>query len=192
MLKTKSLRVLDPLPDEIKITYHDYTLLQDIDKRYEIIEGRLTMVPAPAPYHQQVSIKLENILYDFVCDNELGEVICAPCDVVLSKTDVVQPDIFFISKERLSIIGKTRIKGAPDLVIEIISPLSGSRDRIIKKKLYAEHYVKEYWVVEPNKKTLEIFWLNINTYELIGNYRSEDIIESRLLAGLRFNLKRIF
>ncbi|MBU0701411.1 Uma2 family endonuclease [bacterium] len=186
-------RLLEPIPAEIKITYQDYKLLRDIDKRYEVMGGRLSMVPAPIPHHQQVSRRLERILEDFVIDNDLGEVFDAPCDVVLSETDVVQPDIFFISKERLYIINKTNIKGAPDLVIEILSPISAGRDTIIKKKLYADHRVKEYWIVDPKGKTIQIYSLVSNLYEIAGSYKEpDDIVKSELLKGLSFTLKEIF
>ncbi|MFH1562195.1 MAG: Uma2 family endonuclease [Nitrospirota bacterium] len=186
-------RLLEPIPDEVKITYQDYNLLRDIDKRYEVIGGRLSMVPAPIPHHQQISRKLERILEDFVIDNDLGEVFDAPCDVVFSKTDVVQPDIFFISKHRLYIINKTNIKGAPDLIIEILSPISTGRDKVIKKKLYADHKVKEYWVVDPRGKTVQIYSLVGALYEISGSYKEPDeIVKSELLKGLSFTLKEIF
>lgn len=186
-------RLLETIPSEIKITYQDYKILRDIDKRYEVLGGRLSMVPAPIPYHQQVSRKLERILEDFVIDNDMGEVFDAPCDVVFSKTDVVQPDIFFISKQRLYIIDKANIKGAPDLIIEIISPISAGRDKIVKKKLYADHKVKEYWVVDPKEKTVQIYGLVGNLYEMAGSYNEhEDIVSSRLLKGLSFVIKEIF
>ncbi len=184
---------LEPLPAEIKITYQDYKILRDIDKRYEVIGGRLSMVPAPIPYHQQVSRKLERILEDFVIDNDMGEVFDAPCDVVFSKTDVVQPDIFFILKQRLYIINKTNIKGAPDLIIEIISPISTGRDKVIKKKLYADHKVKEYWVVDPKGKTIQIYALVSELYEMACSYNEpDDIVQSKLLKGLSFTLKEIW
>ena len=183
----------ESIPAEIKITYQDYKLLRDIDKRYEVIGGRLNMVPAPAPYHQQISRKLERILEDFVIDNELGEVFDAPCDVVFDNSDIVQPDIFFISKQRLHIINKTNIKGAPDLIIEILSPMSIGRDKIIKKKLYADHKVKEYWVVDPKGKTVQIYGLVNDLYEIAGSYNEpEDTVYSKLLKGLSFTLKEIF
>lgn len=185
---------LEPIPDEAKITYEHYKLVEDLaDKRYEVIGGRLIMTPAPIPYHQRISRKLERILEDFVIDNDLGEVFDAPCDVVLSQTDIIQPDIFFISQEKAYIITDTYINGAPDLIIEILSPTSTSKDTVIKKRLYLKNKVKEYWIVDPMEKEIEIFSLAGDLYKLAGTYKKEDdIVKSELLKGLKFILKEIF
>src|SRR6266496_19293 len=89
----------------LRYTYDDYLLLPE-DRRYEILDGDLFMTPAPTPYHQLVSKRIEFPLDEHVRRNQLGEVLDAPCDVVLSSTDIVQPDILFIAAERLSIIGE--------------------------------------------------------------------------------------
>lgn len=186
--------ILEPIPEAAKITYEEYKLVEDLaDKRYEVIGGRLIMTPAPIPYHQRISRKLERILEDFVIDNDLGEVFDAPCDVVLSRIDVIQPDIFFISKEKSYLITDTHINGAPDLIIEILSPTSTSKDKTIKKRLYLIHKVKEYWIVDPMEKEIEIFSLAGDLYKLSGSYKKEDdIVKSELLKGLKFILKEIW
>src|SRR3990172_920502 len=114
-----------------KYTYEDY-LKTPKDKRYELIDGELLMRPSPTPSHQRVSRKLEFILESFITKNNLGEIFYAPCDVYLDNENVVQPDILFISKERLNIIGDKNIQGAPDLVIEILSESNAYRDLIQK------------------------------------------------------------
>ncbi|MEW6096509.1 MAG: Uma2 family endonuclease [bacterium] len=185
---------LEPIPEAAKITYEEYKLVEDLaDKRYEVIGGRLIMTPAPIPYHQRISRKLERILEDFVIDNDLGEVFDAPCDVVLSDTDVVQPDIFFIAKDKAHIITDTYINGAPDLIIEILSPTSTSKDTVIKKRLYLKSKIKEYWIVDPLEKEIQIWHIKGDLYRLIGNYKEkDDIVKSELLKGLKFTLKEIF
>jgi Uma2 family endonuclease len=185
---------LEPIPDEAKITYEHYKLIEDLaDKRYEVIGGRLMMTPAPIPYHQRISRKLERILEDFIIKNDLGEIFDAPCDVVLSEIDIVQPDIFFIPKDKTYIITDTHINGVPDLIIEILSPISASKDTVIKKRLYLKNKVKEYWIVDPMEKEIQIFSLIGDSYKLAGIYKKEDdIVKSELLKGLKFTLKEIF
>ena len=139
-----------------KYTYEDYLKTPD-DERYELIEGELLMTPSPIPKHQRISRELEFEIIKFVKANDLGEVFYAPCDVYLDNENVVQPDILFISKERLNIIGEKNIQGAPDLAIEIISESTAYRDLVQKKKLYAKFGVKEYWIVIPGEESIEIY-----------------------------------
>ncbi|MEW6675939.1 MAG: Uma2 family endonuclease [Nitrospirota bacterium] len=119
-----------------RYTYEDYLKTPE-DERYELIGGELLITPSPIPNHQRISRKLEFMLEKFVTENNLGEVFYAPCDVYLDEENVVQPDILFISKERLNIISEKNIQGAPDLVIEIISENTAYRDLVQKKRLYA-------------------------------------------------------
>src|SRR5438093_13342515 len=139
----------------IRFTYQDYLQLPE-DRRYEIVDGDLFMVPAPSPYHQKVSLKLEHLLYDHVTSRKLGEIFHAPCDLLVSEIDIVQPDIFYISNGRLSIIKERNIQGAPDLIVEILSPGTEKRDRGIKQKLYACAGVKEYWIVDTEARSIDL------------------------------------
>jgi Uma2 family endonuclease len=174
-----------------KYTYEDYLKLPEYE-RYELIEGELLMTPSPVPGHQRISGKLEFALRKFVSEHDLGEIFDAPCDVHLSDEDVVQPDILFISKERLSIIGEKNIQGPPDLVIEIISKSSAYRDFVQKKKLYAKSGVKEYWIVIPEENAVEIYFLKDNAYSLYKAYGIGDKFESPLLRDFVMELKSIF
>src|SRR3989338_9619208 len=117
-----------------KYTYEDYLKTSD-DKQYELIDGELLMTPSPVPNHQRISRKLEFILEKFVTENNLGEIFDAPCDVYLDDENVIQPDILFISKDRLNIIGEKNIQGAPDMTIEILSEATAHRDLVKKKRL---------------------------------------------------------
>jgi Uma2 family endonuclease len=175
----------------VKFTYQDYLHLPE-DRRYEIIEGELFMVPAPELYHQDISRNLEFILWEFVKKRELGKIYYAPTDVVLSPEDVVQPDILFIEKGRLGIVKEKNIQGAPDLIIEILSPSLRYRDRVHKKKLYQRHGVKEYWIVDPVKKQIEQMCLEESGYRTLGVYGLEDLLESPTLKGIKVKLKEVF
>jgi len=179
------------LNTNLKFTYEDYVLMPE-GKRYEIVEGELYMVPAPTTTHQRISRKLEEMLSRFVEERKLGEVFDAPIDVVFSETDIVQPDIIFISNENKNIIKEENIKGAPDLIIEILSPSSAQRDKIIKKKLYARNGVKEYWLVEPQKKTIEAMVLAKRGYETFKVFSDKEVLTTRLIKGLQIPVENIF
>ena len=177
---------------KIKFTYKDYKSLPESEtNRYELIGGELIMVPSPNIYHQRVSGKLEFLLRDFVEKNKLGEIFDAPCDVHLGD-NVVQPDILFVSKEHSYVIVKEEIKGAPDIVIEILSPTTAERDKTIKRTLYARYGVREYWIVDPEKKTVEVLTLKKEGYETFGIYKMQDTLTSPLLSGLSINLTKVF
>jgi Uma2 family endonuclease len=175
----------------LRFTYRDYLLLPE-GRRYEVIDGELFMTPAPTPYHQLVSKRIQRTLDAFVEKNGLGLVLYAPCDVVLSDADVVQPDILFVSAGRLSIVGDKFISAAPDLVVEVLSPATESRDRVAKMKLYAKTGVQELWIADPAEKTIEIL---VNSGEgfrreaLIG---ATETLRSVLLAGLEISLSSVF
>lgn len=177
--------------DKKKYTYADYLKSPD-DERYELIEGDMLMTPSPVQKHQKISRELTFELLKFVKGDDLGEVYYAPFDVHLDNENVVQPDILFISKERQSIIGEKNIHGAPDLVIEIISESTAYRDFVQKKKLYAKHGVKEYWIVIPDEGSIEIFVLQDNTYVSHRTYGKDALLESPGIKGLRIELKNIF
>lgn len=174
-----------------RYTYEDYLKTPE-DERCELIGGVLLMTPLPVPRHQRISGKFEFELRKFVTENGLGEVFYAPCDVYLDDENVVQPDILFISKERLNIIGEKNIQGAPDLVIEIISESTAYRDLVQKKKLYAKFGVKEYWIVIPGEELIEVYILKDNTYMLHKTYSKDDAFESPYLRNLKIELKGIF
>ncbi len=174
-----------------RYTYEDYLKTPE-DERYELIEGELLMTPSPVPKHQRISGRLEFELRKFVTGNDRGEVFDAPCDVYLDDENVVQPDILFISKERLNIIGEKNIQGAPDVVIEIISEGSAYRDLVQKKKLYAKFGVKEYWIVIPGEELIEVYILRDKVYVLHKTYSKNETLESPCLRNLKIELKGIF
>ncbi|CAN5496632.1 Uma2 family endonuclease [soil metagenome] len=163
------------------------------DFYYELLEGEMIKKSAPAPIHQAVS---RNLMYEIETYNRqktLGIVLCAPIDVLLDKYNQFQPDLIFITGERKSLITKDGIKGAPDLVIEIISPSSVMRDRIEKKRIYQRSGVKEYWLVSPEYEEIEVFVLKDNVYDLFSAAtKTEGKLESIVLKDMQLDLKQIF
>ena len=174
-----------------KYTYKDYLLIDD-DKRYEILRGGLIMVPAPFTIHQRISMNMAIIIGNFVKDKNHGKIFYSPTDVVLSEDIVVQPDILFISKERLDIIKEAAIMGSPDLIVEIISPSSASYDTVEKRDIYEEYGVKEYWLVFPQEKAIEVLTREDGVYRELCKGRKTGIVMSKIIAGLEVDLKEVF
>ncbi len=173
-------------------TYEDYLKLAD-DKRYEVINGRLCEIPTPTPLHQGISGNIVFLMWDFVRKREAGQILHAPLDVVLKEEYVLQPDIVFISRERLGIIGEKAIMGPPDLVVEIISPATVRRDTVVKKGIYEKFGLKEYWVVYPEEKAVEVWVLNDEgKYDLFNVAEGEGKVRSKVLKGLEIDLKKVF
>ena len=179
----------------IKFNYQDYLQLPE-DKRYEIIDGELFMVPSPNEVHQRILLTLTTILLNYVKKNKIGYVYCAPFDVLFSEEDIVQPDIIFVSNENRKIITKDNIKGTPDLLIEILSPGTSKRDLGIKKKLYAKNGVREYWIVDPEQETTEV--LNLKEGEFRGKSYNTGVVgqtsrlSSPVIQGFDIDIKEIF
>lgn len=175
----------------VKFTYQDYLNTPE-DKRYELLDGELLMTPAPGELHQNVSAQLGWRLVQFASENNLGWVYHAPFDVVMSDTDVVQPDLLFVSNDRSRIITPENIQGAPDLVVEILSPSTATRDRTFKRTLYARHGVKEYWLVDTTEKDVTVLLLGGRGFEVVDVYSGSEALTSPTLPGFRLKLDDIF
>lgn len=179
---------------EIKVkkryTYEDYLKTPD-DVRYELIEGELLLTPSPGAKHQRILGNIYVKIRQYVEERNMGEVFLAPFDIVLGNENVFEPDILFVSKENSGIITEANIQGAPDLIIEILSPSTAYRDLVKKKRIYAEFGVKEYWIVDPEEKTVEVYGLENNRFRLRGSYSSDGVIASFLLKGLRIPVQEI-
>ncbi|MDX1577435.1 MAG: Uma2 family endonuclease [Gemmatimonadota bacterium] len=144
-----------PLPE---ITWHDVQQLPDDGKRYEAIEGDLFVTPAPSLRHQTVSKRLFLELVRLLVDGGHGRVWYAPIGAWFPGTDEgVQPDLVFVSEERRGILAPEGLRGAPDLIVEILSPTTASRDRGIKRRLYERQGVAEYWIVDPDQEAVDVW-----------------------------------
>ena len=180
-----------PQPN-VKFTYEDYRTGPP-DKRYELVDGHLLMVPTRNLKHQAVQVRLGERLARFVRENSLGMLFVAPCDVVLSDTDVVHPDLLFVSRDRAHLLaGGENVRGAPDLVVEILSPATAERDQGYKRALYAKHGVAEYWVVDPSAGTVWIHRLHGRALRVAQTLRREQTLRSPLLPGFALNLEDVF
>jgi Uma2 family endonuclease len=173
-----------------KLTYADYEKIPADGFRHEIIGGEEFMTPAPNIGHQKVVGKLFRLVGDFVEARKLGQTFVAPTDVLLSKHDIVEPDIVFVSEKRTSILTENNIQGAPDLVIEVLSPSTQAEDRGPKLALYERSGVAEYWIVDPASKTVEIREFGATRRTRV--YKEGQSFESALLPGLTVRLADVF
>jgi Uma2 family endonuclease len=175
-----------------RFTYEDYKLLPE-DKRYEIIEGELLVTPAPNTRHQKILLRLVLKLGTWAQDQGVGTVLYAPTDVILSDENVVQPDILFVVKEREGIVDPNGgINGAPDLVVEALSPSTASRDQVLKRKLYSKYGVREYWIVDPVAHSIEVLSFMGTGLETWQVFTVGSTLVSPLLPGLQVSTSQIF
>ena len=173
------------------LTYHDYMLLPDDGKRYEIIEGDLCLTPAPATRHQIIVGRLIHLLLSYLETHPVGTVLTAPCDVLLSDTDVVQPDVLYVRNNSKAHVTEHNVQGPPDVVVEILSPGTTARDRDLKRKRYERFGVQEYWLVDPNYNTFEILALNAGQYTQVCCAIRPAACTSALFPGLTLDLGRL-
>ncbi len=154
-----------PVEEQLRpVTFDEYRALPDDGPRFELIYGELIMAASPRSLHQRVAFRLALALQEHVDSRELGEVFIAPFDVRVSEYSAVQPDIFFVSVARKEIIGDDFCEGAPDLVVEVISPSNKRIDLIRKRVLYAEFGVPEYWIVDPDAQSMSVNLLDGKHY----------------------------
>ena len=175
-------------------TYDDYAQLPDNGMRYEVIKGELYMSPAPSPKHQRIILKLAIALSQFVQSDQLGEIFQSPIDVKMpdiAGAGVVQPDLLFITGERLNIVQETLIEGVPDLIVEVLSPGNPLHDRRVKFELYAQAGVREYWMVDPDARTVEIYVLRGHAYAPLGNFGVGEQTRSEVLEGFAVDVEKI-
>ena len=181
----------DAILDQKTYTSRDYQNLPE-GAPYQLIGGKLVMNPSPDIQHQRLSGILEYQLRSFVAEHGLGDVFDAPTDVQFSEHDVYQPDMFFISRSRMEIIGTKRIQGAPDLIIEILSPSTAYFDLREKYETFELCGVREYWLVDPERKEIEIY-INHNTaFSLSQKMRTTGNVSSTVLEGFAVSLDEIF
>lgn len=180
------------LPPQGQWTYADYRRLPDDGWRYEVIRGVLHMAPAPRPGHQKASGNIFSALDRHAREHVLGEVYAAPIDVILpGLADPVQPDILFIARSRLHIVREKLIEGAPDLVVEVLSPSNWFADQRVKFEIYAAAGVNEYWIVDAERRTVEVYGLRDGAYKLLGKYGEGETAASGLLSGFSMSLAEI-
>lgn len=173
-----------------KLGYREYVNFPQDGRRHEIIGGEHFVNPAPETYHQTISRRIQFQLYSQLELNRLGVVFDAPTDLQLSETDIVQPDLIVILEANRTIITPTKIKGVPDLVVEILSKSTAEMDCTLKKELYCRAGVPEYWIVDPYEHLVQQFRLAGGNYTLVGN--QTDRIEVATMDGVAVDLAQVW
>jgi len=149
--------------------------------------------PSPNVMHQRVSRRLQRILDDYVATSDPeGEIFDAPLDVTLHDTTVVQPDLLYVSGGQSEIVREARIDGAPTLMVEVLSPTSGRKDRIKKLQIYQQAGVRHYWIVDPEERTLQCHSLREGAYALVAVGMDDEIVEPPGFPGLVIPLKALW
>ena len=163
----------------------------DIPERFEIIGGiRYDFLASPKYVHQKISTNFYLAFYN-CCAND-GEILLAPMDVHLDEDNIVQPDVIYIAKENLGIIRDGYVFGAPNLLVEILSDSTGKRDKTIKKTLYEQFGIQEYWLADPMYRTLDQFVLTDGKFRLAATLTEADRVVSPCIPCLDIDLSGIF
>jgi len=182
---------------EKKMTYTDLLemdLPADDLGIYELLNGEIMKRSSPNTPHQRVSMKLVLRLSKYIEENQLGELFHAPYDVYFDEYNAgIQPDLLFVSHERSFVIKENNgVVGAPDLVIEILSKGTTIRDRGIKKDIYEQFAVREYWIVDPQHRSIEVYLMENNRYRLFSFAEEEGAVKSSVLDGLELEMTGVF
>ena len=186
----KKKKTYEDVIKESPVTYELYANMIDDGNRYEISDGVLELMsPSPTFTHQSIIYELQYLLNNS-CRNDFI-IVSSPIDVILSETEVRQPDIVMIQRSRMSIISNRGINGAPDLVVEVTSVHSRKRDKVRKRIVYAQYGVPEYWIVDLANFTLEQYVRVENRYELVELYEGEDTIHSQTVPCASFSMNGI-
>ncbi len=180
-------------PEQGRWTFEDWLRLPDDTFRYEIIEGELFVSPSPGTNHQIAVSSLLAAMHHYARYNNLGLVLTSPIGVRLPLRDsIVQPDILFIRRERVAIVKDDVIDGAPDLVVEILSPSNWVYDRSHKQEAYLQAGVREYWIVDYRARTVDVLVLEDDEYVQRGQYGEGSMVASETLTGFSIAVAEIF
>lgn len=183
----------EALKSDGRYTYADYITWDD-DERYELIDGvPYAMAPAPTQVHQEIGGEIFRQFANYL-EGKPCKVFIAPFDVRLNADDkddtIVQPDLLIVC-DKSKLDGKCCV-GAPDLVIEILSPSTARKDRLIKLNQYQKAGVREYWIVSPDEKTVQIYLLRDGHFELGEVYTPSDIAKVNIIEGCFIELQKVF
>ena len=171
--------------------YEDLLNMPDDGRRYEVIEGELAVSPSPKWWHQRLVVRMIAFLARAEAAG-FGQAGTAPMDVVLAEHSVVQPDAFFIARPHLGIAAEDHVRGAPDLVIEVVSPSSRRRDVITKRRIYERFGVRHYWIVDPDEETVRALTWKDGAYTEPVTLRAGDALTCPLFPGIAQPVSDLF
>jgi Uma2 family endonuclease len=184
-----------PNPRGVKLTYDDFVLFPDDGLRHELIDGEHYVTPAPNTKHQHIVLKLGARILNWAEGSDAGKVFVAPFDIIFTKFDVVEPDVIFMSSERAAkILTSANVQGVPELVVEVGSPSTRRRDETVKRTLYEQAGVFEYWLVDPERDVVRVFRREGDRFagpvELSAAARH--VLITPLLPGLELSIEDVF
>ena len=176
-----------------RLTYEEYLKTPEIKARFDIVDGVMTIAPTPTVAHQRILGNLFWKLDQFVSEQQVGEVLFAPVDVIVQRDPLRtrQPDLLFVSNERASILGD-QVDGGLDLVVEILSPSNSRSDLEAKLSDYATLRVSECWLVSPEARSVEILGLTEGSWVRLGISGLGELVRSRVLPELDLAVVQLF
>src|SRR5580700_7128230 len=174
------------------LTVAEYRNLPETGPRYQLIDGDLYMAPAPNRFHQDISRNLEVVLANYLSTHPIGVLYGAPFDVYLSEIDVFQPDLLIVLNENRGILTDAGAEGAPDFVVEILSPKTRHLDLVQKKRIYARMGIKELWIIDPDQKEVTIYRFDQDPTNPVAKLSGEENLSSPLLPGLNIAFQEVF
>lgn len=180
-------------PVSTRMSASEFLELPEDGKRYELLSGDVYVTPSPLVIHQSVLLRLARSLDEFLTESGRGVVYVAPLDVVLDSSNVVQPDVFVVLTAHAYRLTTANIQGAPDLVVEVLSPSNALRDRNLKLSAYASASVPEAWLVDCERRSIDVFRLREDgRYALVATVDSTGAVDTPLLPGLVIEVRRLF
>jgi Uma2 family endonuclease len=173
-------------------TYQKYLVIPEDGNRYEVINGVLYQMASPNHKHQKAVLRIAHYLFTYVDAVKLGEVLLSPFDVVLPSGTTVQPDVSVVLNRNKRIVKAKRAMGTPDLVVEVASPSTGGYDKNLKRASYAQASVKEFWIVSPRQKTVELFVLENGDLISKGVFKGQATIPSTVVLDFPVTVEQFF
>ncbi|MBI5543204.1 MAG: Uma2 family endonuclease [Deltaproteobacteria bacterium] len=177
---------------DVPLTYREYACLPNDGRRYELIEGDLHVLPAPSTLHQRVSRRLQFLLMQQLEERGIAEIFNAPTDVILSESNIVQPDLILVRMSREGAVSQRGIEGAPNVAVEIVSPSNRSDDELLKKALYAKWGIPEYWVVDPEHAQISVYRAEGGAYRHVARFDRASILNSIEFPEVSVPLEKVF
>jgi len=182
---------MQPATTEL-FTAVDYREMPPGPPYYQLVEGELIMAPSPNSFHQNIAANIHLLLASHVKNHRLGKVLFAPLDVYLSDVTVLQPDVFFLSTGNLMLMRDDGVHGAPDLVVEIVSPSNGRLEMKRKRPLYAQHGVREEWLIVPELEQIHRYDFSVDVAKPVRVIDSHETFETPLFPGLVVSAAEVF
>lgn len=175
-----------------RFTDADFAELPDDGKKWELIDGDLALTPPAGTFHQSISVRLCRVLAAGIMDTGAGFVFTAPFSARLSKFDVVEPDLLVVKRSRKRLITERWLDGPPDLAVEILSKSTGRFDRSTKRALYERSKVPEYWIIDPESKSIEVLVLTRGKYNQHAVFKGRSIARSNAFPEIEVRLTELF